>query len=70
MEAIARKGIVFEHGKDFSTDATTKYARVTDKSEEPVEPTELKAGVRVRYELSAGKLAVKVVILPAKNGGE
>ena len=70
IEAVADKAIAFEDGKVITTDAATKYARDTDKGEVQAERKELKAGVRVRYELVPGQGATKVAILPDQRGGE
>ena len=70
IDEVGDKAIVFDDGRVITTDAATKYARLTDKGEVPAERKELKAGVRVRYELVPGKGATKVVILPAKPDGE
>ena len=55
IESVAAKVIVFENGSVVLTDANTKYVRLTDKGEEPAERTELKEGVRVRYEIEGGQ---------------
>ncbi len=66
IESVADKAIEFNNGLLIATDADTKYTRLTDKGEKPVERKELKSGIRVRYQRAPGKGATKVIILPTK----
>jgi beta-lactamase regulating signal transducer with metallopeptidase domain/tetratricopeptide (TPR) repeat protein len=69
IEDVADEVIVFNDGRVIATDSKTKYVRLNGKREQPAQRKELKAGVRVRYEIAPGKAASKVIILPAKQVG-
>ncbi len=71
IETVEDTFLRFGNGFAVSTDKDTKYTRLTDKGEILAERTDLKEGVRVRYEVISGKnTAKKVVILPTRQDAE